>query len=187
MAENNTKTLLINSFKELIISQPFEKITIKKITDGAGVIRPTFYNHFKDKYEVFEVILEEELLEPIRNLISIEMFREAVKMIFTYFEKNQEFYENAFKVTGQNSFEGILTKKIEELDRYILLQENVYLKEEVAKLSVDQIIEIHTMNVVNIIKIWLQDAEKDYSAEKVFDTYVFLMTHNVEDVIEKRN
>ena len=39
-------TLLAESFKELALKQPIEKITIKEITDKAGVIRPTFYKHF---------------------------------------------------------------------------------------------------------------------------------------------
>ena len=42
-----TKDLLTASFRELVLQIPFEKITIKMITDGAGVIRPTFYKHFQ--------------------------------------------------------------------------------------------------------------------------------------------
>ena len=34
--------LLAEGFKELACQQPIEKITIKAITDKAGVIRPTF-------------------------------------------------------------------------------------------------------------------------------------------------
>ena len=49
-----TKDLLALSFKELIMKMPFEKITVKMITDGADVIRPTFYKHFQDKYEIIE-------------------------------------------------------------------------------------------------------------------------------------
>ena len=36
-----TKDLLALSFKDLIMKMPFEKITVKMITDGADVIRPT--------------------------------------------------------------------------------------------------------------------------------------------------
>ena len=36
---------LAESFKKLASRHPIEKITIKDITDKAGVIRPTFYNH----------------------------------------------------------------------------------------------------------------------------------------------
>ena len=50
-------TLLAESFKELALKQPIEKITIKEITDKAGVIRPTFYNHFADKYALLEYIV----------------------------------------------------------------------------------------------------------------------------------
>lgn len=35
-----TKRLIANSFKELMLQIPFEKITIKMITDHASVIRP---------------------------------------------------------------------------------------------------------------------------------------------------
>ena len=49
--------LLAESFKELVYKRPIEKITIKEITDKAGVIRPTFYNHFQDKYELLEWII----------------------------------------------------------------------------------------------------------------------------------
>ena len=34
-------------FKELVAKKGFEKLTIKMITDAAGVIRPTFYNYFQ--------------------------------------------------------------------------------------------------------------------------------------------
>ena len=66
---NAIDTLLAESLKELTIKQPIEKITIKEITDKAGVIRPTFYNHFQDKYELLEWIIRTELLEPVKPLI----------------------------------------------------------------------------------------------------------------------
>ena len=69
---------LANSLKALAVREPFEKITIKKITDGAGVIRVTFYNHFQDKYELLEWIMRTEILDPVRILMQNEMFREAI-------------------------------------------------------------------------------------------------------------
>ena len=61
--------VLAESFKELSQTRPIEKITIKEITDKAGVIRPTFYNHFQDKYELMEWIITTELLQPMHPLI----------------------------------------------------------------------------------------------------------------------
>ena len=65
-----TKILLAESFKELLIKGSFDKITIKMITDQAGVIRPTFYNYFQDKYEVMEWLLETEVFQHIRETVS---------------------------------------------------------------------------------------------------------------------
>ncbi len=75
--------LLAESFKELALRQPIEKITIKAITDRAGVIRPTFYNHFQDKYELLEWIIRVQILEPTRPLIHAGMIDEALMLVFT--------------------------------------------------------------------------------------------------------
>ena len=61
--------LLADSFRELACQGPIEKITIKEITDRAGVIRPTFYNHFQDKYELLEWIINQDLIEPMKPFI----------------------------------------------------------------------------------------------------------------------
>ena len=79
--KNDIDALLIESFKELALRHPIEKITIKEITDRAGVIRPTFYNHFQDKYELLERIINTELLEPIRPLLENQMVNEALLLL----------------------------------------------------------------------------------------------------------
>ena len=97
-------TLLAESFKELAKKHPIEKITIKEITDLAGVIRPTFYNHFQDKYELLEWIITTDLLDPIEPLIQNGMISEGLVLLFTNIEKDSEFYSRAIKLEGQNSF-----------------------------------------------------------------------------------
>ena len=47
------------------------------ITDAAGVIRPTFYNYFQDKYEVMEWLLWEDVFQSVTELISMDMALEA--------------------------------------------------------------------------------------------------------------
>ena len=66
MAEEkkDVEQALADSLKELVQKMPFEKITIKKITDGAGVIRVTFYNHFQDKYDLLAYIVQKTGRDP---------------------------------------------------------------------------------------------------------------------------
>ena len=79
----NVDQNLAESFKQLVLKMPIEKITIKDITDGAGVIRPTFYNHFQDKYDLLEWIVKNELLGPLFPQIKRGHLEECLVLIFT--------------------------------------------------------------------------------------------------------
>ena len=113
--KGNTDDLLAASFKELLCKAPMEKITIKDITDKAGVIRPTFYNHFQDKYELLEWIIRTEILDPILPLFQGGFIREGFTLAFQNVEKDKEFYKKACKMEGQNSFRDISEQCIKEL------------------------------------------------------------------------
>ena len=72
--KNGIDVILAESLKELSKTRPIEKITIKEITDKAGVIRPTFYNHFQDKYELLEWIVREDSMESAMPLFDNGLF-----------------------------------------------------------------------------------------------------------------
>lgn len=99
--------LLAKSLKEIAVRRPVEKITIKEITDKAGVIRPTFYNHFQDKFELIEWIIRTELLEPVEPLIRNDMIIEAMVLLFTNIEKDKAFYSQLVKMEGPVKFHDI--------------------------------------------------------------------------------
>lgn len=182
--EKDTKKILAESFKEQLLKRPFEKITIKMITDGAGVIRPTFYNYYRDKYEVFEYILDEELMNVIHALIDNGMEREAIKMIFTYFHKNGDFYSEAFKVKGQNSFEEILLKRITLLFQRIIKKHNITVEYSCNILSEENVARYYSIGIVYILKSWLLEGEFiDVEPDEMFEAYIFLITHSLSDII----
>ena len=106
-SQNAIDIVLAESLKELSKTKPIEKITIKEITDKAGVIRPTFYNHFQDKYELLEWITVNELFAPVDPLFSNGMLKEGVTFILTTMEREKEFYKRAAQLEGQNSFNEI--------------------------------------------------------------------------------
>ena len=87
-----TKELLADSFRSLVLTMPFQKISIKMITDGAHVIRPTFYNYFQDKYEVIEFLFDQDIGSKVEVMIENDMEQEAIKLMFICFEKNKEYY-----------------------------------------------------------------------------------------------
>lgn len=51
-----TRNAFIKVFCELYETKPIEKITVREITEKAGYSRVTFYNYFKDPYDILEHI-----------------------------------------------------------------------------------------------------------------------------------
>ena len=100
--KREVKVLLADSFKELVQEKPVEKITIKEITDRAGVIRVTFYNHFQDKYELMNWIFDMEFIGLIGQDEANQSIEEMTALLRILYD-NRCFYRNALSVQGQNS------------------------------------------------------------------------------------
>ncbi len=114
-SRTNVDQRLAESFRQLVLKIPIEKITIKDITDGAGVIRPTFYNHFQDKYDLLEWIVKKEVLEPLTATLQRGHLEDGLVLIFANALKMKEFCIRAAKMEGQNSFESIVRNCIREM------------------------------------------------------------------------
>ena len=52
--QTTTKIDLRNALSQLLLQQNFESITIRELTEKAGINRGTFYLHYVDKYDMFE-------------------------------------------------------------------------------------------------------------------------------------
>ena len=113
--KKDMKALIAQSFRQLMTTHPFDKITIQLISEGAGIKRSTFYNHFADKYEVLEWICNKELFEGARLLLENHMYYAAIQFIFTTLEKERAFYIKAIRTKGQNSFEDIFCKRCQSV------------------------------------------------------------------------
>ena len=97
-----TKKLIAESFQSLLEKHPFDKITIRMITDQAGLIRPTFYNHFQDKYDLVNWYFDKILLESFEHMGEGETIYEGLVKKFQYIQKEKLFFKMAFKSDDQN-------------------------------------------------------------------------------------
>lgn len=182
--KETTDLLLAESFKELACQQPIEKITIKAITDRAGVIRPTFYNHFQDKYELLEWIIRTQVLEPTKPLIHAGMIDEALKLIFTSVKKEGEFYQRAVRLEGQNSFEEIIRRCIEDA-----LLEVIHGKEHAGGrrhlwLTPEHIAQYYAQSMCFVVVSWIKSG-MTVEPQEIIDIYNYIITRSMMDVIEE--
>lgn len=66
------------SVRELAAQRSLDKITVKEIAQNCGVTSATFYNHFKDKYDLIAWVLNEQM-EQMNTPFSYSMI--AVQMM----------------------------------------------------------------------------------------------------------
>lgn len=181
---NAVDTLLAESLKELAEKHPIEKITIKEITDKAGVIRPTFYNHFQDKYELLEWIVMTELLEPIIPLIQNGMTDQALVLLFSSFEKEKNFYVKASKLEGQNSFESIIKQSIQKILIEVLNVNRTDKKSPYPWLNLELIAEYHAQSMCFLVLNWIK-TEMIISPREMADVYNYMLSHSIEDILKE--
>lgn len=101
----STYQYILIALRELLKESLFEKITVQMISDRAGVNRSTFYLHFKDKYELYDVLTEEMLMKLLSNymagtLDSSDNLEEAAFQstlnICQHIKSNVAFYKQRF-------------------------------------------------------------------------------------------
>lgn len=182
-SKNNTPDLLVESFKELACRQPIEKITIKAITDQAGVIRPTFYNHFQDKYELLEWIVMRDVLAPTKPLIQAGMIDEAILLIFTAIEREKEFYIKASRLKGQNSFEQIAVECVRKVLLEIMEDHAVFLAPKNSWITPEHIAEYYAKSMCYVVMTWIS-GNMPAPPQEMVEVYNYIIKHSMKEVLE---
>jgi AcrR family transcriptional regulator len=93
------KTSIQDSFKRLVGTLPYKKISVSAICQEASISRPTFYDCFADKEAILRSIVEEDLVDPQRMLmraIPLEQYKSrsqmSMEMVYNSLQENADFY-----------------------------------------------------------------------------------------------
>lgn len=101
-----TKEIFAQSLKKLSAKKSVEKISVKDIVSDCGLTKTTFYNHFRDKYDLAAWIYSTSA-EKIMNKIDTENYswKDSLTDGINYFFANKDFLKNLMTNTsGQDSF-----------------------------------------------------------------------------------
>lgn len=181
--KNEIDLLLAKSLKELSAKEPIEKITIKEITDKAGVIRPTFYNHFQDKYELLEWIINTELIEPMLPLISNNMQKEAVLLMLINLEKECAFYSRLIRMDGVITFEDIAHKCVRELFLKVCEEFGLNKKPKYAWMTPEYVSGYYAQSLCFAITEWIRNG-MTVPPQELAEAYYYVLTHSMEGVLQ---
>lgn len=180
--KENMDELLAKSFQELVCIRPIEKITIKEITDRAGVIRPTFYNHFQDKYELLEWIIMSRVVEPTRPLLKAGMIDEALMLIFTAMEEDREFFMRASRLEGQNSFESIAKSCVQCILLDMMQNHAVFQAPKSAWITPEHVAEYYAQSMCYVMMTWIKSGMAVPPKEMV-EVYNYIIKHSMQEVL----
>ena len=179
-----TKALIGESLKVLMRNHPFEKITIKMITDEAGVIRPTFYNYFCDKYEVVEWIFNEYIIEKVRAMFEQKMYTEGLKLLFVCMKNDCAFYRKAFEITVQNAFTDIIRNSLHNL--FLSEMSEIYIENQTNNplVTAELVAAFYANSLSNLLQMWIQSNNQQCTAENMVEAYAYLLSHRIQDFID---
>lgn len=102
-----TKEAIQTVFKQMVCELPYEKITVKAITQAAGINRNTFYLHYNCVDDVLAEIQAKHSSEYSAIVSGIDQLKETGKLVrafFEYMESQDDFFK---RVTCDSRFDYI--------------------------------------------------------------------------------
>ena len=122
---NTTKIALEASLKKLMLQKPFDKITINDLTKDCGISRMTFYNHFKDIYDLVEWSCEEDGKQALQNNNTYDTWQEGLYQIFQAVLANKPFILNVYRTVSREQIENYLFGLTRDLIENVVEEKSV--------------------------------------------------------------
>lgn len=149
-----TKACLYRGLMNLMKTKPFEDIKISEICKESLINRSTFYDHFNDKYELIESLMNDmrkELVEKLNKSIKTnnikEYYIELMKILLDHIKSNIDIYSSAIKINSNSiardmMTEVVITSATKEIDeRY----------ENKSDIPTKKIVLYYASGIINII------------------------------------
>jgi len=161
------KRVLASTLKEMAEKKSLSKITINYLTQACDVSRQTFYNNFKDIYDLVEWIYLKEVVTPIERGKIYDKWQDALTSIFQYISENHVFVLNTYRSFGKGFLEKVLRQEIE-----LFLSNQVFKKIEVTKEEAKQVEFSYSFYTYALVGVGLDWIEKQ-------------MPESVEELVER--
>ena len=155
MKRLTTKELLAESFLELAEKKRIDRITISQITANCGLSQPTFYHHFKDKYDLIVWVYVRDV-QQIMDRIDGDgaPWHDSLLTGAQYFAAKRDYVINALRHTsGHDSF----LRHVQEVNIGLLVREvrRKLMTERIPDLIMGQI-KVYVYGTVQLMVEWLQ-------------------------------
>lgn len=160
-----TKKKMANALKELMETKSFEKITVLDITNACKIHRQTFYYHFRDRYELLDWLLYNELLVPFIDNFNFDNMYDRLYNIFEAMLKDKKFYQNALKINSDDLtryVSRIATEQFTEIIRNLAKDNGIESNDKEAAVVIS---EFFGYGISGVVMSWAQRGMKETPRE----------------------
>ena len=169
-----TKQALIASFKKLLETEPFDKITISDITNDCGLSRQTFYYHFRDIFDMIRWIYNSESLNEIGGRGGYGTWQDKIRELFDYTLNNKSLILGTFNSKCRNDLVGYyMDVSIRKISDIVEMKTDGDIAEKDKKF----IASVYAYAFVGIMVDWISDGMKESSEEMVDRVYKIVMSN----------
>lgn len=109
-----TKKSISDAYVELRAKKPLEKITIKELADLAFINKATFYQHYKDIYDLADAAENELINEIVKNMPDPELIISEPKRGFEQLIRAVLMQSSMIDIIFSGSRRPLLSLKLEE-------------------------------------------------------------------------
>jgi probable dihydroxyacetone kinase regulator len=161
--KNSTKQAFADALKSLLAAKELSAVRVQELCRICGAERPTFYYHFRDKYDLVSWIYEQDLQKSVR--LSGEPYGvNQLEQLLLILQADQTFYRKAFHDSGQNALLSYILQSNIRLAREVLGEQqalvNLTREEEFQ-------IRVYTYAWCGCLQDWIS-GRYDFSAEKFY-------------------
>lgn len=99
---NSTKLAFAEALKSLLNTKELSAVRVQDLCRLCGTERPTFYYHFRDKYDLVTWIYEQDVRDTLEQCGGQYGIRQT-ECLLTMMQREQVFYRKAFADSAQNA------------------------------------------------------------------------------------
>lgn len=167
---DETKRLLATSLKALMKIKSLEKISIRELTENAGVNRQTFYYHFEDIYDLLKWLFQQETVQLLAVHEKAQIWQEGLLQLFYYLDENRDICLCAIRSVGRDHVKRFFFSEVHSIFGRVVKDFGEQLNAPEDYMSF--LTHFYTLSFAGLVESWLL-GEMDQTPEEIIQMIDF--------------
>ncbi len=132
-----TKASLYRGLLQIMREKPFEQIKVSEICAASYINRSTFYDHFNDKFELLQAMLDDLGNELKKSIVDNnsgsnykDYYKEIITIVMRHLDENKEVYSQVVKsncnsIARDMIMQTVINTTTKNVDAYGINKHNV--------------------------------------------------------------